>query len=100
MQPAATVDPFQGTLSSWERRNAWARDEQRLNVMLSRRRCGLLIVGDINVPGVMGRVEVVSVVDRPWSRHSKHRKLPHSLSAMPEVVNASRLDVPGRDALR
>ncbi|KHN99768.1 uncharacterized protein MAM_02621 [Metarhizium album ARSEF 1941] len=60
MRPAATVDSFQGqegtivmvimgtTVSSGPGHTC---DEQRLNVLLSRHKSGLIIVGDVNVTG-------------------------------------------------
>ncbi|KAH8680355.1 AAA domain-containing protein [Ilyonectria robusta] len=60
MQPAATVESFQGRegdiaiiimATTKAVGPGFTTDEQRLNVMLSRQRSGLLIVGDINTTG-------------------------------------------------
>ncbi|KAK7419785.1 hypothetical protein QQX98_003157 [Neonectria punicea] len=59
MPPALTVEGYQGKESDvvitimGNNANACAArlDEHRLNVMLTRRRCGLVIVGDINATG-------------------------------------------------
>jgi len=60
MPPASTVDGFQGKEgdivivvmgTSAKSGPGFTCDPQRLNVMLTRHRCGLVIVGDINVCG-------------------------------------------------
>ncbi|KPM37738.1 hypothetical protein AK830_g8828 [Neonectria ditissima] len=63
MQPATTVDSFQGQENDIalvimgtaypKPGPGFTSDEQRLNVMLTRQLCGLVIVGDINVTGVL-----------------------------------------------
>lgn len=63
MPPASTVDGFQGKeadivivvmgTASLKPGPGITSDEQRLNVMLTRQRCGLVIVGDLNVTGTL-----------------------------------------------
>lgn len=62
MPEAATADSFQGQEgdivvvifgTTVRVGPGFTLDEQRLNVMLSRQRCGLLLVGDVNVAGSM-----------------------------------------------
>ncbi|KAH7161858.1 putative DNA helicase [Dactylonectria macrodidyma] len=64
IQPAATVDSFQGQegdiaiiIMGTNKKvgPGFTTDERRLNVMLSRQKSGLVVVGDINVTGLMSK---------------------------------------------
>lgn len=64
IQQPATVDSFQGQENdiiivvmgtNTASGPGFTTSEKRLNVMLTRQRCGLLLVGDINVTGAMGQ---------------------------------------------
>lgn len=66
LQPPRTVDGFQGLeadivvfilVGTKQTGPGFMTDEQRLNVALSRQRCGLLLVGDINIAGQVEEVE-------------------------------------------
>lgn len=69
MKPPATIDSFQGQENdiiivvmgtrAVQPGPGFTVDPQRLNVMLTRSRCGMVIIGDVNVAGhLMGRPQV------------------------------------------
>ncbi|KAK2001542.1 hypothetical protein LX36DRAFT_344712 [Colletotrichum falcatum] len=63
MRPASTIDAFQGRESdivivvmgtrAFNPGPSFTKDPRRLNVLLTRQRCGLVVIGDINVVGAM-----------------------------------------------
>lgn len=63
MRPASSIDAFQGQEAdivivvmgtrAFNPGPGFTKDPRRLNVLLTRQRCGLVIIGDINVTGAM-----------------------------------------------
>lgn len=107
MRPAATVDSFQGSegdisiyvsVANRAAGPGFISDKNRLNVAMTRQRCGLVIVGDINVLGKLHDGKLKSVLV-PGPNGEMYRTNPGALMKLCiEMSKAGRVATPRKPA--